>query len=140
MDNANSARTRRRWVPVTVEGTASLVAMLAIIMLFGNWLDAYLTFLGAPVVVTEEEVRKYWISLSVLVAALVTSFGAAGWRRARKAWAWHLLVGLVGAAAAVLFAVTTPGIPSDPEPTQPASHHTGPGCHSGGDSRGCPGG
>jgi hypothetical protein len=132
---------RRDWRPAALEGTASLIAMLAIVVLFGNWLDSYLTFFGAPVVVTEEEVRTYWITLAALVVAVVTSFGAAVWRGSRWAWAWHVLVGIVGAAAAVLFAVTTVGTPHEdpvrpPSPSGPGA----PGCHSGGDSSGCPGG
>ena len=139
-DTDLSERTARPdWRPAFLEPTASLIAVLAVVVLFWNWLDAYLTFFGEPVVVTDKQVRTYWITLAVLAVASVTSCCAAVWRGARKAWAWHVLVGMVGAAAAVLFAVTSPGTPHH-DPVPPPSHHTGPVCHSGGDSNGCPGG
>jgi uncharacterized membrane protein HdeD (DUF308 family) len=128
---------RDRWLD-SLAGTASLIAMMAIVGLFVNWIDAYVSLLGAPVVVTEEEVRSYWLTLAVFVGAFLTSFGVAVWRRT-GASPWHLILGVAGVAAAVLFAVTTPGTPHD-DRVPPPSHHTGPVCHSGGDSSDCPGG
>jgi hypothetical protein len=130
---------RPDWRPAALEYFASVVAVLAIGMLFLNWLTAHLTFFGAPVVIQPERVRTYWVTVGVLAVAMVGSLAGAAWRGARKAWVWHLLVCAAGTGAAVVLAVTTAG-PVHDEPEPPKPHHTGPLCYSGGDNSGCPGG
>ena len=89
--------------------------------------------------IEEAEVHRYWIVVGVLVVSVATSLAGAVRRKAGSAWIWHLLVAGVGAAAAVVFAVTQTGTPHD-DPAPPPARHTGPLCYSGGDSTGCPGG
>jgi hypothetical protein len=121
------------------EALCSVTAVGAIGELFLNWLGAYLTFFGEPVVIDEAQVRRYWIVLGVLVVSVAGSFVAAARRKAGGAWPWHLLVAAAGAAAALLCAVTQTGTPHD-DPAPPPAQHTGPLCYSGGDNTGCPGG
>jgi hypothetical protein len=120
---------------------ASIVAIAAIVALGLNWFGAHLTFFGDSVVITPEEVRAYWVILGVLCAAVIGSLVIAGARGARLAWVWHLIVTTAGVMAAVGFAVTTAGpVLPDPPPAHTRVHSPAPQCHSGGDSRGCPGG
>ena len=132
----------RRWLPGAVETTGSVVAVLAAAAIFVNFVGAHLSFFGEAPVIDSEAVRTYWFLVAALTLGLVASLVGAGWRQARWAWSWHLVVVLVGIGSAVLFSVTTAGpVGDDPPPRPPSSSGPGaPGCHSGGDSNGCPGG
>ena len=125
--------------PTVVEVLGSMAAVGAIVALVLNWLSVHLVFFGVDVVVEPEDVRNYWVIVTVLALSLVAVFAGAASRPARGAWVWHLLVAGLGALAAVLLAVTTVGpVVDHPAPPRPA--YTGPRCYSGGDGSGCPGG
>ena len=132
----------RRWFPGAMETAGSVTAVLAAAAMFVNYVGAHLSFFGEAPVVNSEAVRAYWFLVAALSVGLVAALVGAGWRRARWAWAWHLVVVLTGVGSAVLFSVTTAGpVYDDPPPGPPSSSGPGaPGCHSGGDSNGCPGG
>ncbi len=125
-----------------VETTGSVVALLAAGAIFVNFVGAHLAFFGEAPVIDSEAVRMYWVLVAALTVGLVASLVGAGWRRARWAWSWHVVVVLVGIGSAVAFSVTTAGPVEQELPSQsPTSSGPGaPGCHSGGDSSGCPGG
>jgi hypothetical protein len=134
--------SERRWLPGVVETTGSVVALLAAGAIFVNFVGAHLTFFGEAPVIDSEAVRAYWFLVAVLTVGLVASLGGAVWRRARWAWSWHVVVVLVGITSSVAFSVTTAGPVQQELPSQPPTSYGpgAPGCHSGGDSNGCPGG
>ncbi|MDQ4053334.1 MAG: hypothetical protein M3237_11635 [Actinomycetota bacterium] len=99
----------QQWKPQLVEAVASLTTMAAVAAILLNYIGAHLTFFGEAVDIDPEAVRNYWIAVAVLVASLVASFGAAARRRARKSFAWHSLMAVIGLIASVGFAVTQTG-------------------------------
>ncbi|HET9423503.1 MAG TPA: DUF6234 family protein [Nocardioides sp.] len=132
----------RRQAYAAVETIASLIALGAMGAVFLNYMGAHLTFFGDPVVIDDEEVRNYWIGVSVLGVSLLAALVAGSLRGARRSFLWHVPVALVAVAVALLFSVTQAGPvgrgqPVQPEPTNPPA---GRACHSGGDSHECPGG
>lgn len=138
---------RRPWQPVAAEVFASLVATAAVILIPLHYVGVHLTFMGAPVVVDDEDVRFYRVLVGVLALAVLASFAAAAWRRAKASFIWHAVVAVVGVLAALAFSVTEVGPAQEwpgplwPERSAPSdeSHPTSV-CHSGGDSDGCVGG
>ena len=92
-----------------VEVIASLVALGAMVAVFLNYVGAHLAFFGDSVVIDDEEVRYYWIGVSVLGVSVVTTLVAATLRGAKRAFLWHLPVALVAIAVALLFSVTRAG-------------------------------
>jgi hypothetical protein len=126
---------RARWKPVATETVMSLLALLSIGGLFFNYLNVYLTFFGESVTVTRTDVRWYQFFVGLLIVAVVGSFAASIWRGGTKSKVWHALVALLGLAAAVVFSVSLDQLEQDDPPQTPSI-----GCHSGGDSQGCPGG
>jgi hypothetical protein len=125
-----------------VEVIAALVALGAIGAVFLNYVGAHLTFFGDPVVIDEEEVRNYWIGVSVLGVSVAATLLAATLRGATRAYWWHLPVALVAVMVAVLFSVTQAGPiePEQPARQRPSDAPAGTVCHSGGDSHECVGG
>lgn len=135
----SGTRRPRTWLVGLVEAAASLTALFAITALLANKADATIGLLGTAPVVTKGNVTTYHDWLPVLLAAVVTTFVAALYRKGPSSrWLyWHGLVLTAGLFSAVAFHVALPAPPSDRIPVhQPA----GPVCRSGGDNRECVGG
>ena len=131
----HASAVRNPWKPVATEIVMTLLALLSIGGLFFNYLNVYLTFFGEPVTVTPTDVHWYRFFVGLLVVSVVGSFAASIWRGGTKSKVWHAFVALVGLLAALVFAVSLDE-PEQEDPPQAPSV----GCHSGGDSEGCPGG
>jgi hypothetical protein len=105
--------------------------LLACYQLFANWADATVAFLGETATVDPSHVRAYLLWLGVAAVSLV-AVGIGAWAR-RGSWVVPVLLGLLGAASAVLFHVS---VPASPQPTTPNGNPSA--CFSG--SNDCPGG
>ena len=140
---------RRPRTAAVVEIVASLVASGTVVLIVLHYVGVHLTFFGAPVVIREDDVQRYWVLVSVLAAAMLVSVAAAGWRRARGSFVWHGVVAVAGVLVATTFPVTEVGELPDqsdpawserPEPSAPSDPVGGAVCRSGGDSDECVGG
>lgn len=143
--DAASVRRRAPWQAVALEVTASVLAVGAVVLFPLHHVAARLAFLGDQAVIHEEDVRLYWTLVGVLAVAVVASFAGALWRRGRKALAWHGLVAVLGAVAALAFSVTETGSVAELErgDTAQQGDRDRPAnavCHSGGASDECLGG
>ena len=111
---------------------AGISLLVACFQLFANWADAHVAFLGETATVEPYHVRAYLLWLGIAAASLaVVVFGT--WVR-RGGWVAPVLLGLVGAASAVLFHVALPS--AEPLPARPTGNPNA--CFSG--SNDCPGG
>ncbi len=131
----HDAMKRAPWKPAVTELVMSLLALVSIGGLFFNYLNVYLTFFGESVTVTPTDERWYQFFVGLLIVAVVGSFAASIWRGGTKSKVWHAFVAMLGLAAAVVFSVSLDQPEQEAPPRTPSV-----GCHSGGDSQGCPGG
>jgi len=143
--DVTTSMRRAPWQAVALEVTASVLAAGAVVMIPLHYVAARVTFLGAGAVIDEEDVRFYWLLVGVLAAAVVASFAGALWRRASKAFAWHVLITVLGVAVALAFSVTKSGPVEDLDRNDPVKQEQpdrrgSSVCHSGGDSDECVGG
>ena len=111
---------------------AGISLLVACFQLFANWADAHVAFLGETATVEPDHVRAYQLWLG-LAAASMAAVVIGSWVR-RGGWVVPVLLGLVGAASAVLFHVPLPSA----EPLQPRPTGNPNACFSG--SNDCPGG
>ena len=144
---AGTDRPRAPWQAVVLELFGSLMVVIALASMPLHYLSTRVTFFGVQPVVHDDDVRTYWILVSVLIAGVVASFAGALWRRARKAFVWHFLVAILGLVGALAFSVTQAGPVSELDHDRPAQtglddpgRHGAGVCRSGGDNDECVGG
>ena len=138
------ARRSAPWQAVVAEVLTSLTAAGVVVLIPLHYLLVRMTFFGAPTVIHDDDVQKYWMLVGALAVAVVASFAAARWRRGRKTYAWHVFVAVVGVVMAAEFSVAESG-PVDHLDRHPVHQDRqespgGSACHSGGDSDECVGG
>lgn len=136
---------RAPWQAVALEVTASLLAAGAVLMIPLHYFAARVTFFGAEAAIYEENVRFYWILVGVLATAVIASFAGALSRRGSNAFAWHILITVLGVTVALAFPVTKAGPVEDLDRNDPVKQEQRDRsgnwlCHSGGDSDECVGG
>ena len=111
---------------------AGIGLVVACFQLFANWADAHVAFLGETAAVEAYNVRAHQQWLGIAAASLATVVIGAWVRRAGRAV--PVLLGLVGAASAVLFHLALPA--TGPQPSTPTGNPNA--CYSG--SNDCPDG
>ncbi|MBU2696277.1 DUF6234 family protein [Pimelobacter sp. 30-1] len=100
----------RRPVPPTLsalELLASLAAVIVVVLMPLQFIGAHLCAWGECSVPGAEEIRTYRLMVLVLVVAVTTTLTLSVRRRAHVAVAGHAVVGLVGLAVALVFAMPT---------------------------------
>ncbi|MFD4324835.1 hypothetical protein ACFWQC_09380 [Nocardioides sp. NPDC058538] len=135
---------RSRWIEIALVGLSLVLVLVAL----ANVFDSYFCFAGAgscgpP---PAENVITYRVVLVLMALASLGALGLAVLRRSVAGVVSHLVVALIVAVSAVLFAV--PAIDwQRPAPERPTSERVDPEpppgahvCYSGGDSDECPGG
>ncbi|MFI9487328.1 DUF6234 family protein [Promicromonospora sp. NPDC052451] len=127
----NPTDRRGGWAPV-VEKVASIGSVLAIILVFYNFMSAYLCFFGTECTPDAEQITTYRVTAVATVVLVVVAFGSALRNRRRWTLFWHGLVAVAAAAALILFAV--PQIRwDDPRPLpQVRTFENGEQCYTGG--------
>ena len=109
---------------------AGIGVLVSCFQLFANWADAHVAFFGETAVVEAYNVRTYqqWLGIAAasLVAVVIGTWARGG------GWVVPVLLGVVGAASAVLFHVALPATDRSAPTGNPNA------CYSG--SNDCPGG
>lgn len=117
------------WAPV-VEKVASVGSVLAIILVFYNFLGAYLCFFGATCTPDAQQITTYRVLAVVTLLLVVVTIGSAVRNRRRWVFLWHGLVAVVAVAALVLFAV--PQVRRGDSVPQVTTFENGEQCYTGG--------
>ena len=132
MEQSRKEDPTRRWgMPARViETVASISSVLAIILVFLNFLSAYLCFFGSECTPDAQQITTYRVLAVVTLLVVLVATAAAVYNRRRWLFVWHGLVAVTAIAALVLFAV--PHIRwSDPLP-QVSTFENGEQCYTGG--------
>ena len=123
--------TRSYGAALLLQIGAGISLLVACYQLFANWADATVAFFGETATVDPSNVHAYQLWLGVAAASLAAVVIGT--------WVRHgssvvpVLLGMVGAASAVLFYVA---LPTPPQPSTPTGNPNA--CFSG--SNDCPGG
>ncbi len=133
------------WQATALEVVSSLVAAVMLLAIPFHYADVHVTWMSSePVIIYAEDVHRYWWWVTLLAVGVVGSFIGAWWRHGNKAFAWHILVAVVGVVLALAFSVTEAGNVEDldrqPAPQEQTDPPSNSACHSGGDSKDCVGG
>lgn len=113
-----------------IEKVASIGSVLAIILVFVNFVSAYLCFFGAQCTPDAQQITTYRVLAVITLLLVLVAIGSAVHNRRRWRLVWHGLVAVTAVAALLLFAV--PYIRwSDPLP-QVKTFENGEQCYTGG--------
>ncbi|MFC7026157.1 DUF6234 family protein [Promicromonospora thailandica] len=122
--------TDRRGGWAVVEKVASVGSVLAIILVFWNFLAAYLCFFGATCTPDTQQIVTYRVLAGVTVLLVVVTVWSAVRNGRRWVFLWHGLVAVTAVAALVLFAV--PQVRWDSPLPQMTTFENGEQCYTGG--------
>lgn len=127
-------------IATVVELGGSVFSLMLMVAL--QWNDMMSGFcLETCVDVTQEDVNTYWTDTVFLIVVVVATFIAAWFRRAERAWLWHVIVAILAVFAITGSEVSMKPATPDPMPTStpdlrlPSNYHP---CYSG--SNNCVGG
>lgn len=114
-----------------IEKVASIGSVLAIILVFHNFLSAYLCFFGAECAPSAQQITTYRVLAVITLLLVLVAIGSAVYNRRRWLLVWHGLVAVTAVAALVLFAV--PHIRWTDAPLPQVSYfENGEQCYTGG--------
>ncbi|MEU4360539.1 hypothetical protein [Promicromonospora sp. NPDC023987] len=88
-----------------IENVASIGSVLAIILVFHNFVSAYLCFFGAQCTPDAQQITTYRVLAVITPLLVLVAIGSALYNRRRWRLVWHGLVAVTAVAALVLFAV-----------------------------------
>ena len=132
MEQSHGEDLTRQWgrPARVIEKVASIGSVLAIIIVFHNFVSAYLCFFGTQCTPDAQQITTYRVLAVVTLLIVLVAIGAAVYNRRRWLFVWHGLVAVTAVAALVLFAV--PHIRwNDPLP-QVNNFENGEQCYTGG--------
>ncbi|MBL0886914.1 hypothetical protein [Myceligenerans indicum] len=129
-DDAAGPTSNRRRLGRVIEASASVGAVLGIVLMLHNHLSAYLCFFGAYCMPDDGEIVTYRVLAVTTVVLVVVATVAGVYNHRRRLLAWHGLVAAAVVVALVLFAV--PQIRWDRPGSPVRNFENGEQCYTGG--------